>query len=93
MTIMKKYIWASMFAAIAMLTGCDYNEDNFEGYNDIKITDVAQYEGEFTGNYPGEGYFTDKASLQNALNAMLKAPFTLRRRQWPASTSAARRLR
>lgn len=75
MTIMKKYIWASMFAAIAMLTGCDYNEDNFEGYNDIKITDVAQYEGEFTGNYPGEGYFTDKASLQNALNAMLKAKF------------------
>lgn len=75
MTIMKKYIWASVFAAIAMLTGCDYNEDNFEGYNDIKITDVAQYEGEFTGNYPGEGYFTDKASLQNALNAMLKAKF------------------
>ncbi|TWJ16474.1 hypothetical protein JN06_01228 [Bacteroides zoogleoformans] len=75
MTIMKKYFWASMFAAIAVLMGCDYNKDNFEGYDDIKITDVAQYEGEFTGNYPGEGYFTDKAALQKALNAMLKAKF------------------
>lgn len=72
MTIMKKHILASLLVATALLTGCDYNDKYFDGYDDNPITDVAQYEGDFTGDYPSEGYFTDKVALQTALDKMLK---------------------
>lgn len=68
---MKKYIF-SLFAMLLLLASCDYNDKNFEGYDDIVITDVVQFEGEYTGKYPSEGYFTDKTALQKEVNTMLK---------------------
>lgn len=69
---MNKKVIFSLFAMMLLWASCDYNEDNFPGFDDNPVTDVVQFEGEFTGDYPSEGYFTDKAALQTALNSMLK---------------------
>lgn len=77
---MKKNILFSMCASLLLLASCDYNEDNFPGFDDNPITDVIYYEGEFTGKYPTEGYFsvtqgdeeTGKAEIEKALSSMLK---------------------
>lgn len=45
---MKKYFLYSALVALA-LVGCDYNEDNFEGFDDFgKPTDVKKGSFEFT---------------------------------------------
>ena len=59
---MKKNLLYTLCASLLFFTGCDYNEDNFEGFDDNPIGNVTQYEGEFTGTYPSDGYFlTDDA--------------------------------
>lgn len=70
---MNKKVIFSLLAMMLLWASCDYNEDNFPGFDDNPVTDVVQFDGEFTGDYPSEGYFTDKAALQVAVNAMLKA--------------------
>lgn len=55
-----------------LMAGCDYNEKHFDGFDDINIEDLVQYEGEYDGDYPEAGYFTDKATLESSVNAMLK---------------------
>lgn len=70
---MKKHILAYLLVATALLTGCDYNDKYFDGYDDNPITDVAQYEGDFIGTYPSEGYFSDKVALGDSLNSMLSS--------------------
>lgn len=65
----------SLLLALFLMTGCDYNEEYFDGYDDAVITDLVQYEGDFTGNYPADGYFTDRAAMEKAVNTMLKAKF------------------
>ena len=76
---MKKNLLYTLCASLLFFTGCDYNEDNFEGFDDNPIGNVTQYEGEFTGTYPSDGYFlTDdagKAELTSALNTMLSELF------------------
>jgi len=62
----------SLLVAVLLFTGCDYNEKYFEGYDDITVSDVAKYEGAYTGTYPTEGYFTDKTKLETSVNTMLK---------------------
>lgn len=69
---MKKINILSLIAAVLFMAGCDYNDKYFSGYDSAKITDVADYEGAFTGEYPAEGYFTDKVSLETAISKMLK---------------------
>lgn len=69
---MNKKMIFSLFAILLLLVGCDYNDKYFDGYDDTLVTDVIQYEGDFTGKYPAEGYFTDRGALQNELNSMLK---------------------
>lgn len=62
------------------MTACDYNEDNFPGFDQEPLTDVVYYEGEFTGKYPTEGYFSlvqgdeesGKATIEKALIEMLE---------------------
>ena len=49
---MKKNLLYTLCASLLFFTGCDYNEDNFEGFDDNPIGNVTQYEGEFTGTYP-----------------------------------------
>lgn len=68
---MKKHYLFTLFATMLLLAGCDYNEDNFEGFDEITITDVAKFEGEYTGKYPSEGYFTDKTALESSVASML----------------------
>ena len=56
---MNKKLTYSLCAAAFLLAGCDYNEDNFPGFDEDRISqDVVNYEGAFTGEYPSEGYFT-----------------------------------
>ncbi len=57
------------------MAGCDYNDKYFDGYDNIAITDVVQYEGVYTGDYPEEGYFTDKGTLEAKISNMLKDTF------------------
>lgn len=72
-----------MCASLLLLASCDYNEDNFPGFDDDPITDVIYYEGEFTGKYPAEGYFNliqgneevGKAAIESALVSMLKTTY------------------
>ncbi len=78
----KKIIYSLCMAAL-FITGCDYNEDNFPGFDDTPVTDVIYYEGEFTGKYPTEGYFsvvqgdeeTGKTAIETALSTMLKGTY------------------
>lgn len=70
---MKKHYLFTLFATMLLLAGCDYNEDNFEGFDEINISDVAKFEGEYTGKYPSEGYFTDKTALESSVASMLSA--------------------
>lgn len=69
---MKKYIILGFASILSLLSSCDYNEKYFDGYDDITISNVAKYEGAYTGKYPTEGYFTDKTKLETSVNTMLK---------------------
>lgn len=69
---MKKISIFSIIALIASLISCDYNDDNFPGYDNAKLTDVGQYDGVFDRSYPDGGYFTDKTEVESAINTMLK---------------------
>ncbi len=69
---MNKIILTSFFTALLILAGCDYNDKYFDGLDDIEIIDIVDYEGEYTGDYPSEGYFTDRASLESAVASMLE---------------------
>jgi hypothetical protein len=62
----------SLLVALLLLAGCDYNDKYFDGYDDITVTDIVKYEGTYTGDYPTDGYFTNKTELQTAVNTMLK---------------------
>ncbi|MDD3210528.1 hypothetical protein [Bacteroides graminisolvens] len=62
----------SLLIAVLLLAGCDYNDKYFDGYDDAVVSDIAKYEGEFTGKYPTIGYFTDNAAAETAINTMLK---------------------
>jgi len=55
---MNKKLIYGLCAASFLMTACDYNEDNFPGFDQEPLTDVVYYEGEFTGKYPTEGYFS-----------------------------------
>ncbi|MCD8081921.1 MAG: hypothetical protein LUF04_16460, partial [Bacteroides sp.] len=72
---MNKNILASLLIALLVLSGCDYNDKYFKELDDIEITDVVHYDGLFTGEYPDEGYFTDRESLEKAVVDMLKGMF------------------
>ena len=81
----KIYLY-SLFAAISLMFGsCDYNENNFPGFDDNPLEEIAQYEGDFTGAYPDNGYFIvdkngndyviaseDAAAFQTSMNDMMK---------------------
>lgn len=75
----KKSVY-SLCAAAFLMTACDYNEDNFPGFDQEPHTDVVYYEGDFTGKYPVEGYFTlvqgnenaGKETIEEALISMLE---------------------
>lgn len=75
----KKSVY-SLCAAAFLMTACDYNEDNFPGFDQEPHTDVVYYEGDFTGKYPAEGYFSlvqgdedaGKATIEEALINMLE---------------------
>lgn len=77
---MNKKLIYGLCAASFLMTACDYNEDNFPGFDQEPLTDVVYYEGEFTGKYPTEGYFSlvqgdeesGKATIEKALIEMLK---------------------
>ena len=75
MKIMKRNIFAYLIIGLLVLSGCDYNEKNFEGFNDNPITDVVNYAGDYTGTYPSDGYFTNRANLASAVTTMLKDMF------------------
>lgn len=75
MQIMKKINIFTLLMSILVMVGCDYNDKHFDGYDNVPITDVVQYEGVFVGDYPEEGYFTDRSNLQTAVNKMLKDTF------------------
>lgn len=72
---MKKINIFTFLLALLVFAGCDYNDDNFPGYDSATITDVVQYEGAFAGSYPDEGYFTDRTAMATAIDAMLKDTF------------------
>lgn len=69
---MKKINIFSLIAVILFMAGCDYNDEHFPGYDNNPIKDIAQYEGNYTGDYPADGYFTDKETLETAVDEMIK---------------------
>ena len=88
---MNKKLIYSLCAASFLITACDYNEDNFPGFDQEPLTDVIYYEGDFTGKYPTEGYFSivqgnedaGKETIEKALISMLEDtyPYCERARQ------------
>ncbi|MFS2832499.1 hypothetical protein [Bacteroides uniformis] len=72
---MNKNFIFSLFATMLLLAGCDYNEDNFPGFDDNPVEDVVMYEGDYTGKYPTDGYFTNKEEVQTAVSKMLVGMF------------------
>jgi len=72
---MKKINIFTFIMALIVLVGCDYNDDNFSGYDSAKITDTPNYIGVFAGAYPEDGYFTDRTTMVDAINTMLKDTF------------------
>lgn len=76
---MNKKLIYGLCAASFLMTACDYNEDNFPGFDQEPLTDVVYYEGEFPGSTT-EGYFSlvqgdeesGKATIEKALIEMLK---------------------
>lgn len=63
----KKYI-LGLLPAMLMFASCDYNEDNFPGYDDNPITQVVTVDTVFTGSYPkGKEFFTDKQDMGRAV--------------------------
>ena len=80
---MNKKLIYSLCAATLLVTSCDYNEDNFPGFDNNPVTDVVYYEGEYTGKYPAEGYFsltqgdeeTGKAVIETALVSLLETTY------------------
>ena len=82
---MKKYFLYSALVALA-LVGCDYNEDNFEGFDDFgKPTDVKKGSFEFTdwaslsGNPKTNKYFSEMALVLRLLMIIriLKQNYTI----------------
>lgn len=71
---MKKNFLLSALALL-LLVGCDYNDKYFDGLDNIPIPDMVDYEGEFTADYPSDGYFTDRTALEKSVNTMLKGQF------------------
>lgn len=78
---MKKYFLYSVFAALA-LAGCDYNEDNFEGFDEFgKPTDVKTGSFEFTdwaslsGNPKTNEYFSSRDKASDFLPAWLAGAY------------------
>ena len=78
---MKKYFLYSALVALA-LVGCDYNEDNFEGFDDFgKPTDVKKGSFEFTdwaslsGNPKTNKYFSEKDKAQDFLPGWLASAY------------------
>lgn len=81
---MNKKLTYGLCAATFFLAGCDYNEEHFPGFDEeTNVTQVVNYEGDFTGSYPIEGYFTlrqtnesaeneDRATIESALIDMLE---------------------
>ena len=43
---MNKKLIYGLCAASFLMTACDYNEDNFPGFDQEPLTDVVYYEGE-----------------------------------------------
>ena len=80
---MNKKLIYSLCAAAFLATSCDYNEDNFPGFDNNPVTDVIHYEGEYTGKYPAEGYFSltqgneeaGKATIEEALKGVLETTY------------------
>ncbi len=66
----NKYYLYSMLAAALTLGSCDYNEEHFPGYDEsTEITHVVSHEGDFTGIYPTEGYFTLRQTDEDTENS------------------------
>lgn len=73
---MKKKNIFSLLIAMLLLVGCDYNDKNFEGLEELTgVTNIANYTCDFTGTYPSDGYFSDKVSLEKAVNALLLSKY------------------
>lgn len=80
---MNKKLIYSLCAVALLATSCDYNEDNFPGFDDNPVSNVIYHEGEFTGKYPSEGYFSltqgdevaGKAVIEKALTEMLSSTY------------------
>ncbi len=73
---MKKINIFGLLFALLCLAGCDYNEDNF-GELSPTITDKVNAELAYDGSkYPSDGYFTDKAGVQTAMNEFLVKKYT-----------------
>ena len=83
--IKKNCLYGLFAATILMFAACNYNEDNFPGFDDNPLEEIAQYEGDFTGSYPENGYFTvnkngndyviaseDAEAFQSSMNDMMK---------------------
>lgn len=47
---MNKKLIYGLCAASFLMTACDYNEDNFPGFDQEPLTDIVYYEGEFPGS-------------------------------------------
>lgn len=73
---MKKKNIFSLLVALLLLVGCDYNDKNFEGLDELTgVTNVANYTCDFTGVYPSNGYFSDKPSLEKDVNTFLLSKY------------------
>lgn len=72
---MKKINIFSLLLAILFMAGCDYNDKYFDGFDDIEISDLVNYEGEYTGKYTDGNYFLVKDSVESRVNTMLKGMF------------------
>lgn len=81
---MNKFLYGLFAAAAFSLSGCDYNEEHFPGFDDNPLEEVVQYEADFSGAYPKHGYFivekngsdyllasSDAAAFQASVNGQM----------------------
>lgn len=72
---MKKNIFLTLAAGLALATSCVNVNDNFDLSGAKDVDNVIAVEEDFAGKYPSEGYFSSKADMESAISTWLMGKY------------------